>query len=228
MKFEVINGNILLCKADTQKELTLTFFRFQESYESQNKRLKGKSFSTFEFLDAMMGKDGNIDYFSGWDGFNFPDSHYESFLNFISDDDITPYEQKLIDAVDKMHEEGTVDNFYVIGILKNDKSVLAHELSHALYYLNEDYRFCAKHESLAFAMFDRPYFDKIMKVLYKELKYSKDVLYDELVAWMATSSKQELEETFEVDYYDIDMSVKNYRKLFKKFSKGCIRRELLL
>lgn len=219
MKTKVINGNILLCEAETQKELTLTFFRIQESYESQNPKLFGKSFSVFQFLDEMMDKGGNLSYFSDWDGFNFPDYH---FINFFKDLDFgrTPYEKVLIDAVyDHINRN---ELFYVIGIRKGDKATLKHELSHALFYLNPEYRQAALQMNQDFRTEESILYKRFMRVLSKELKYADDVLEDELVAWIATSSKEEIEETFDVDWIVVESVVKKYRKLFKKFAATCV------
>jgi hypothetical protein len=220
MKTKVINKNILLCEAETQKELTLTFFRMQEFYESQNPKLYRKTFDAFDFLDAMMDKNGNINYFRDWDGFNVPETIFNAWLSSTAFQDRSTFEEDLIDVVfKKLKPEG---RFYIIGVRKNDKNTLKHELSHALFYLNSEYKQAALQLNSDFLKEDSVIYKRLLRVLSKELKYSDDVLEDELVAWIATSSKEEIEETFDVDWIVVESVVKKYRKLFKKFAATCI------
>ena len=77
--------NILQFSFDSQKELTLTFFRIQEYYESALTNIVGKKFSVFDFLNGYLDDAGKIDYFSFWSGFNFPDDVLKEWFDLNSD-----------------------------------------------------------------------------------------------------------------------------------------------
>lgn len=113
-----------------QGELAMTFLRFQEFYESP--RFRGKVFTREEFL-AWHATSG-LDPYEEWDGFNVPGWVWRVFAHG-SFDPLTPAEQSLVDQTRQIQEP-----FYVIGTAPDDTNTMNHELSHALYYLERDYR----------------------------------------------------------------------------------------
>jgi NTP pyrophosphatase (non-canonical NTP hydrolase) len=195
MKYKVFGGNILCCFAETQKELALTFYRVQEFYESRYENLNRKSFNMFDFIDTFMDDDGNIHYFNEWDGFNIPKSVYTDwFCGLINNDMFDPnmYEGALTNAI-RDNISNRNDDFYIIGVLENgDYQTLLHELSHALYYLNESYRL----ESNKILNENYSRYGEDLSKFRDELishGYSDDVLPDEMIAYLATWSDSDSE-----------------------------------
>ena len=105
---------------------------------SKNPNLKNKPFTVFEFLNETMQDSGDMGYFAYWDGFNFPGNVLLDWMKMTPPDGITIYERKLLDAVFDMVDKET--KFYVIGTPEGDIKTLNHEISHALYYLNQDFK----------------------------------------------------------------------------------------
>src|ERR1019366_973309 len=77
MKYTIkeIKSNIFLVKFKLQYDLCLTFLRYQEFYESPNKRFRNHSFTIIDFMSWYSSAFGNgiFTYPNDWNGFNFPD-----------------------------------------------------------------------------------------------------------------------------------------------------------
>lgn len=210
MQLMKLSDNLLLFTSESQKELALTFFRVEEYYESQNVQLNGQTFSVFEFLDEMMDDKGNIDYFSFWDGFNIPGSVYMNWL--LSCNDLTHYEKEFYNEIKKLIDVNK--DFYIIGVIEKDKHTLKHEIAHALYYLNKDYK--EEINGISLEMNITEYF-KVRDGLI-DMEYDENVLIDEIQAYMATSTKRELVKWFDLDFKIVSGTIKKYRKVFEKYN----------
>jgi len=141
IKHDTLTVNIHLLTFKTQLELASTFLRFQEHYESPY--FRGKFFSLEEFKDwytrtSPKGiKTGKFTYYSDWAGFNIPSNTLQPFYEGRFDP-LSDQEQQLLDLFSA--ERGA---FYIIGIhseTKYTEQLLQHEIAHALFYTNDDYR----------------------------------------------------------------------------------------
>jgi len=75
--------------------------------------------------------------------------------------------------------------FYLIAISKEqdfDKSIIKHELAHALYYLKKEYRLKVNN------LLEKYNPEKLKEELRKKNGYSEQVINDELHAWILASS----------------------------------------
>ena len=95
MNLNKLNDQIFLFTTDSIKELTLSFFRVQEYYESPLPELYRQQFNTFDFLKYSLNIDGTIDYFNYWTGFNIPGDIVNEWWHKQDIDHITPYEQRM-------------------------------------------------------------------------------------------------------------------------------------
>lgn len=171
--------NSVWIKADSQDELGLTFMRFQEHYESVNPKFRNQIFTLGQLKNWYSEKYGGNTYQVDWTGFNFPSKVLVPFKQGLFDP-LTSGEENLLDLLKYRN-----DNFYIIGAQNN--SVLRHELAHALYGHNSEYKkqidnFINKHKN------------KLIKVL-KHLEqkgYTKDVLYDELQAYVTDNDDTDI------------------------------------
>lgn len=116
-----------------QQEMARTFVRFQEHYESP--KYKEKIFTLTEFTD-WYAKTQGTDYFSDWEGFNFPGANLNPFMDGRFNP-LTEQEHGVCQACAPHRSGGP---FYVIASLKGDEQTFLHEIAHALYYLNSEYR----------------------------------------------------------------------------------------
>lgn len=171
--------NSVWVSADSQEELSITFMRFQEHYESINPDFRGKIFTVGQLRSWYSITYGADTYHHDWIGFNFPSSVLVPFHNGLFDP-LTVEETNLLNFFKYRH-----DNFYIIGA--QDQSVLRHELSHALYASNQKYKIAI--DSII---------EKNKKKLSKTIQYilskgySKHVLNDELQAYITDNDDQEI------------------------------------
>ena len=58
-----------------------TFIRFQEYYECPNKEFRKRHFTLKKFFDWYKEYRPGHDYYSEWDGYNFPSRDFKAFIN---------------------------------------------------------------------------------------------------------------------------------------------------
>lgn len=165
--------------ADSQDELGLTFMRFQEYYESPNPEFRGKIFTLGQLRRWYSETHGSNSYHSHWVGFNFPSSVLKPFKDGLFDP-LTSEEQGLLHLL-----KYRGDDFYIIGA--QTSSILRHELSHALYASNTNY----KNEIDNFLTKNKKKIVKPSKYILNK-GYSKHVLYDELQAYITDNDDNDL------------------------------------
>jgi len=191
-------------------DLAMTFLRSQEFYESDNKQVKGKDFSMIEYIRWYARKrSSRFTYASDWAGFNVPSGVIRKALKNLGEDEFNVYDQTMwdmIDEIDPTHNK----KFYLIGtmmgkfynIFNDPNGVLHHELAHAFYYLDKEYK-KSMDEILASMA------DVTKKRIYNELEsmgYHKKVWDDEIQAYMIAG----------IEGLNPLLSVKAIQKKFKK------------
>ena len=207
MKTRILLDNVLFLQFSNRKDLTTTMFRVQEYYESNNKKIRNKIFTTEDFIEEYTDARGNIDYFSFWEGFNVPGNIIN---NFFKSFELTKREINFKKTIEKFLDRKK--DYYVIAT-DGDNTTLKHELAHALYYLNEEYR-----EKVQKIIKSIPASEhkKLINNLNK-LQYNDSVHIDEIQAYLATSKKSELVDDFEIDYEKMKKHISSIKKLFKGY-----------
>ena len=171
--------NSVWIKADSQDELGLTFMRFQEFYESANPKFRNNIFTVGQLRCWYSETYGANDYHISWTGFNFPSKVLEPFKSGLFDP-LTPEESNLLNLL-----KYRTDRFYVIG--SQDNLTLRHELAHALYDSDANYRF----EIDKFLSKHKTKLSKSYKYLLDK-GYCKEVLNDELQAYITDNDDKTL------------------------------------
>lgn len=169
--------NSIWISADSQEELGRTFIRFQEHYESPNPDFKDKIFTLGQVRSWYSTKYGADTYHHDWSGFNFPSNVLIPFRQGLFDP-LTQEESLLLELLKYRH-----DNFYIIGA--QNKSVLRHELSHALYAYSTSY------SSAINSLFksNKAKMAKAKQYII-EKGYSESVIYDELQAYITDNDDE--------------------------------------
>lgn len=163
--------NAVWVSADSQRELGETFIRFQEYYESPNIEFHNKIFtlgSVKQWYSIQYGADL---YSNVWVGFNFPSLVLIPFKQGLFDP-LTEEEKTLLNLLKYRN-----DDYYIIGA--QTKSVLRHELSHAMYGYYQKY----KEEIDQFIWENSSKFRKIKKYIIDK-GYHKNVINDEIQAYV--------------------------------------------
>lgn len=161
--------NSVLISTNSTENLSKIFIRFQEYYEGP--KFKGKIFTLGQLKEWYSIKYGADTYYKDWSGYNFPSWVLEPFRKGLFDP-LTKEEIYLLNLFKFRY-----DNFYIIGA--NDKETIRHELSHALYNYNKNYKnsiddFCEKNKKDLV---------KLKNYLLKK-GYHKDVINDEIQAYI--------------------------------------------
>jgi hypothetical protein len=132
LKVKRIAPKVFHVHARNQEMLAMSFLRFQEYYESP--KFRKRLFTMKEFKKWYKKKYGKFSYCKDWAGFNVPGWVFETFRagHF---DPLNRRERNLLKALYRV----TAD-CYVIGTYKGNSQALDHELTHALYYVDPEYR----------------------------------------------------------------------------------------
>ncbi|MDO8467341.1 MAG: hypothetical protein Q7S56_00110 [Nanoarchaeota archaeon] len=161
-----------------QHELFLSFIRIQEYYESP--KFKGKIFTLDHFKKWYLksSNDKNTKaYYTDWEAFNVPSSSLKPFFKGKFNP-LSKEENNLIERLKNIKEK----KFYIIGTFtKRNKKDLKHEVAHALYYTNSNYK---KQVNKILKQIDKEECIKINNLLTKVEGYSKNVLADETQAYI--------------------------------------------
>jgi len=163
--------------ADSQEELGLTFMRFQEHYESPNPLFRNNIFTVGQLRQWYSIQYGGNTYHHDWQGFNFPSKVLTPFKEGLFDP-LTSEEHNLLSLFRYRN-----DNFYIIGA--QNRSVLRHELAHALYSHNSTYQHCVDKLCLKY----RKELNKTRQYILKK-GYDQSVLNDEMQAYITDNDDE--------------------------------------
>lgn len=206
MKVVSKKNNIIHLEFPSFKEITMTMGRVQEYYESGHKHLRNKVFTLEEFIDTFTDDDGDVSYYKSWSGFNVPGNKMVEFFNKF---ELTKRENKLRILIDKLVRNGT---YYIIATKEGDNPTIDHEIVHARFYLDQDYR---KAALTLVKQLPKAIYDPMKKTLI-EMGYAGAVVNDEINAYLSTSSPKYLKDRFGLQ---IDKSILNS---FKQVSKDFV------
>jgi len=180
----LVADRVHLLTFESQHEVTSTFLRFQEHYESP--QFAGMVFTLDEYKEWYVKnspngiKTGEFTYHTDWSGFNIPSSilipFYEGKFHPLTD-----AEQNVLDMFSQEEHP-----FYIIGVHKESKSfekLLRHETAHGLFYTNPEY----KKEALEIiSKYDTR---EVRKELLGSGGYGENVLDDEVHAYSISGGK---------------------------------------
>lgn len=192
MKYKYLTPKIVLLEFPTYKEMNLTLFRIAEFSES-NTKLRGKYFTADEFIEQhtdakgawkKLGASGQT-YFEFWDGYNIPASTLSAFWK--KSGDISKRELGVFDATVILSKKG-----YIIATRKGDVNILKHELAHAYFFDNAEYK--AKSSRIV-SRLPKASKEKMRKHL-NAIGYDKSVHLDEMQAYLVSYSDKEWAECF--------------------------------
>ena len=186
MKINHPMPKVLHLEFDSRIEMNLSICRIQEFYESPYDNIKGKYFTLEQFIRTYSDKEGNINYFSYWEGFDIPRKSIAEFQRLFLD--ISYLESKILDLF-------TEDYEYLIATdVSCDPTTLQHELAHAKYSLDEEYR--NKVNQILFNLDGRTLNKMIKDLLDGEYPDDPYILLDEIHAYLLTSKDFELQSVF--------------------------------
>jgi len=165
---------IYLVQFNSQKNMAETFLRFQEHYESP--QFMGQIFTHEQFKKWYIKIKGKFSYYEDWDGFNLPSSALNPFKKGKFNP-LTKNEKKLLALF-----KNTRGDFYIIAYHGGGHHLLGHELAHALFYTNKEYK------KKVLKILKKYNLRKIRKELLSIGGYEKHVIDDEIQAYAVSLS----------------------------------------
>jgi len=178
------DGCVLL-RYQSVPDVARSFFRVAEYYDGKHYGGQSRQVSLTDFLDNWMDRQGNVDYFKFWDGFNIPDHAFRSWLK--SAKPLSKAEQVMVDAVNRASKG--LKKYCVIGVGGTDSATLRHEMFHARYYLDSTFK--GQADALIQTHKNDPAFKAITQTLIKKLDYV-DHVDEEAAAYLYTGSQMKL------------------------------------
>lgn len=195
-----------MVECQNQYDLTSTFMRLQEFYESPFSSFKGKHFTHEDYMDkyASENPDGNFTYFIDWNGFNVPGNIVSDFWDLYAPN-LWQKEANLFYEIHKAVGGNlqTIEPFYIIGVYKgvdDYEETILHELSHAYWYLQK--KFKTSMTAIVTKLAKKKELKEFNNLL-MEKGYDKSVLLDETVAYLSTAQIPEFLEVVNFKNEDI-------------------------
>lgn len=177
MKLEVKDGVVHLRFA-TQSEMCNAMARVAEYYEGDD-RWRGKRFNLErDFVPWYAAKHGGVyTYESDWFGYNIPGHIVLEYLNVFAED-LRYYDRIIAQSIKGL------GRFYVIATFRDEE--FTHELAHAMWYLDDRYRFIAR-QHVEHLRKEVPEFVRRLELWLFTRGYSPTVYDDEINAYMSTT-----------------------------------------
>lgn len=194
-----IKRKIYAVKVEDSYERAMLFLRYQEFYESPYKQFQGKNFDVWEFMNQYRKDRGTYFTYPGdWSGYNIPSDSFNKCIKGVFDVKVntTPYDQYMFDIKWAITEDlkgyapdPSKEKFYLIGVDQIEGDIMDHEIAHALFYFNAQYR-----KEMTGLVKDLPMrkFNGMQNILLR-LGYRKEVITDEIQAFMSTGLWDEME-----------------------------------
>lgn len=207
-QFKEVRQKIFILSFDNFYDLGMHFIRYQEYYESPNPIFKGNTFSLIEYMEwySKSYGTGSFTYPAEWTGFNVPGwVMHDVFKKGIPD--INKYDlfmKKIFTVMKKKYGK----DFYLIGIKDGEENTYKHELAHAMWTIEPEYKKIMS--SLVNELPKNIY--NLVKNYLVENGYDKSVVDDEIHAYLCTGLNNDLKKIVKEKEVDI-------KDILKQFSK---------
>jgi len=232
IRFRELIPHVYHLDFDNQYDLAMNFLRYQEYYESPE--WHKKIFTLVDYMewysktqcDRKDKKNRPLHMFSypaDWSGFNIPSWALEEVLPKI--EDWNRYDDFMLTVYNLIKKTEGEHPFYLIGTYAGGASekdpsgetILDHEVAHALFTVNQDYRIAVTDAMSQWSMeagHDGAELDSAQEVL-KLMGYHETTVIDEIHAYCATGLCDELKGVVS------KKEMKPFQKLFKEYKKKC-------
>ena len=198
----------------------MLFMRVQEFYESPNPKFRGKAFEIWDYIEWYSRKHSdNFSYAADWVGFNFPLKVAEKCYDKIGGRYAyyTPYDATMGNILDQIRETvnlkyGPKTKAYVIGVENTSSATFHHELCHAYYHIDNNYK---KEVDIITESIEPKIYTRMCKNL-EDMGYTEQVFYDEIQAYTCMDS----------DYFEFNNKIpgakleklsKKYKNIYEKY-----------
>lgn len=178
-KLKEVKPYIFMISVKDRYDRAMLFCKVQEFYESPNSKFRNKSFSIWDYIEWYSRENGGFTYPFDWSGFNFPLEVAEKCYQISNVEN--KYDELFKNIINEIKSKiGEHKKAYIIGIDESKRDDYKHEMCHAFYYLNNNYK---KETNKILSKIDKKTFKTMCKNLL-DVGYSKKVLKDEVQAYL--------------------------------------------
>lgn len=183
----VLHPKIVILKFKNQYEMNMSMMRAEEF--SENSKIRGKILDLEPFMDTMASQqeDGNFHYTNEVLGTNM-DWHTLCRFNLHALGVLTERERRVFASLECFRY---CPNFCIISVFKYDE-ILKHELAHALYFMDEEYK--DKSDELSSSL--SPTCVRKITEWLRSKSYHRSAYMDEFQAFLSSDSRPELRDRF--------------------------------
>lgn len=180
-----IRPQVFHLRFDSRRELGMAFLRYTEFYESKYDHLREHKFTLVQqqsayCRDHLGSPDADWSYTSDWSGYNIPASVIKD-VHDLGIPDPNHYDALMAGVYGMIQGATLGKKAYLIGTTTDaEVSTLNHELTHAMYYLDDAYSSAAGD-----LIYKSPARILLEKALYKA-GYPRKVAVDEIQAYLTT------------------------------------------
>lgn len=211
MKATLLNPKVLHLEYDSKKDLNLAAFRISE-YTEGNAKAKDQAFNVHDFLDSYLDEEGNLKYFSWFDGHNFSYKQWKQWFNM--GEAMSPREQELLQVISE--SEIDKESGYIIITTEGDAITLRHELSHFYYQDSSEYK--RKATEILNSIPESGL--KVYQDHLRALNYGESVIHDESIAYLVAFDAEEWAEICPNIHADaFKVQIDQLSKLFDQYNK---------
>lgn len=212
MELIEIMPKVFYISFSNKKELTTTMCRPQEYYESEHSHIRGQYFDWPTFIDTFSEETGELKYFGYWSGFNIPSDVFQQWMKDFAHD-FSPKEKALIELI---KEKVDIENekFYIIASEKGKICTIQHEIAHALYHLNDNYKL---HMDSLTAKLPHDFKATFKKTL-NEMGYADTVMLDETQAYLATSDVEYFKNRLSIDVSHLTTQMEEMKNYINSYA----------
>jgi hypothetical protein len=169
--------NIFAVIVKDKYDRAMLFCRAQEYYESPSTKFRGKEFSIWDYMKWYHEQNKNgFSYGADWSGFNIPISVAKECYNNLNKLE-SPYDKVMDRIVQKL---SSYHVGYMIGCANTQDNTFKHEVCHALYHTNKDYK---KQMDIYTKGLPKKYYDTFKNNIL-EMGYASKVVNDEIQAYL--------------------------------------------
>ena len=187
IKYQIkeVKPNIFAVIVKDKYDRAMLFCRAQEYYESPSPKFHGKNFSIWDYMKWYDKKNGcGFSYGADWSGFNIPLKNVRECYERLNKLE-SPYDKTMDSILDKLKVQ--FEDSYLIGCSNTKDSVFKHEVCHATYYTDKNYK--KQMDNLTEGL-PKKYYDVFKKNLI-EMGYASKVIKDEIQAYLQYGYKED-------------------------------------
>ena len=137
-KIKEVKPNVFAVIVKDKYDRAMLFCRAQEYYESPSQKFRGKNFSIWSYMKWYHEQnEWGFSYGADWSGFNIPLRTIRDCYNKLTRPE-SPYDKVMDQILAKLKHESK--DAYVIGAEDTNGDTFKHEVCHALYHTNKNYK----------------------------------------------------------------------------------------